>query len=401
MPVFLDEVPDKAPKIKRPDTRKWSGLLVLLLIISCALTFLFWPGERQGLNFWFTALGVPVCICGILYGGRRIAYKSDQVWAESWNIDRNALWQDEITRGQRAGWLIASAVITQAGSRADKILSAITSSVPIVQVQKIRDGKSHIRHSRLDGFEKSSQSAEFAESIKTLIAQIDPVLTKIPKKTPCLLVTDFDTPNIADAKKIASDILLSNTGRTFTLFQINGFDAIDCWLDNVWRKPSLLLILSAEIRDEPRDSEGEAITLTLLLNRKHPDIPEAVQLHRPEKYKNGSLAKTLSRALMWGQLSPQEIKGSWVTGLTLSQGGEWHSACEANELTLNMTEDNKNIDDFIGYVGISAPWLAVAISTLAARTGSAQLIAVETNSNDVWVAGITPGDNAETRQDLA
>ncbi len=399
MPVFLDELPDKAPKIKRPDTRRWSGLLVLLLITGCTLSLLFWTSERQGLIFWFTALGVPACVWGILFGFRRIVYKADQVWAESWNADRNALWNEEIARGQRAAWLVASGVITQAGGRVDKILSAIKSSSPIVQVQKDREGRSNIRHSKLPGFERASQSIEFKKSIKILIAQIRPILEKIPENISCLLVNDFDTPNIPDVTKIVSDVLMSETGRSFTPCQGKGFEVFDCWLDNAWRKPSLLLVLTAEIRDIPSDNEGEAITLTLMLNRKHPEIPDAVQLHRPEKYKNDSLTKTLSRALMWGGLSPQEVKGSWVSGLTLSQSGEWYFACEKNELTLNMTEEHKNIDECIGYVGVSAPWLAVAISSHAARSGGAQIIAVETDTNDVWIAGVTPGDKAEIRKE--
>lgn len=399
MPVFLDEVPEKAPKIKRPDTRKWLGVLYLLLMSGCTLSFLFWTSERQGLVFWFTALGVPVCTWGILFGFRRIIYKADQVWAESWNIDRNALWNEEITRGQRAAWVVASGVITQAGGRADKILSAIYSSSPIIQVQKIREGRGNIRHSKLSGFERLSQHTDFKESIKTLITQIEPVLAKIPRNVSCFFATDFNTPHIHDAAMIASEILMSETGCSFTFLNGKGFEVLDCWLDNAWRNPSLLLVLSAEIRETPRDSEGEAITITVMLNRKHPEISDAVQLRRPEKYKNDSLAKTLSRALMWGELSSPEIKGSWATGPIFSQSGDWHSACEENELTLNMTDEHKNIDEFIGYVGASAPWLAVAISSIAARTGVAQIIAVETDKNDVWIAGVTPGDNTGIRQD--
>ncbi|HDT2077485.1 MULTISPECIES: hypothetical protein [Enterobacter] len=397
MPVFLDEVPAVVPKVHRPDTRKWSGLFVFLLVVGCLLSFLFWTGTKEGLVFWFTALGVPFCLWGIFFGLRRIAYKTDQVWAESWNANRNALWNEEILRGQRSAWLIASGVITQSGSRTDKILSAIQSSSPIIQVQKTREG-AQVRHSKLSGFEEL-QSTKFSEAIKTLITQIEPVLAKIPSDIICRLIADFNTPGIPDALQIASEIIQSETGRSFVLLDGNGFEALDNWLDNAWRKPSLVLSLSAEIRQAPGEGEGEAITLALMLNRKHPGIPEAVQLRRPEKYKNDSLTKTLSRALIWSQLSPEEVKGSWGTGLNFSQGGEWHSACEENKLSLNMAEEHKNIDDFIGYCGVSAPWLAVAISSLVARSGAAQIIAVETDTNDIWIAGVTPGDNTGIRQD--
>ncbi|QJT81790.1 hypothetical protein [Kosakonia sp. MUSA4] len=397
MPVFLDEVPAKVPKVHRPDTHKWSGLLVFFLIVGSLLSFLFWTGTKEGVIFWFTALGVPLCFWGIFFGLRRIAYKTDQVWAESWNASRNTLWNEEILRGQRYAWLIASGVITQSGSRTDKILSAIQSSSPVIQVQKTREG-SLVRHSKLPGFEEQ-QSAEFSEAIKTLITQIEPVLEKIPSDIACCLIADFDTPGIPDALQIASELIQSETGRSFVLFEGNGFEALDCWLDNAWHKPSLVLSLSAEIRQVAREGEGEAITLALMLNRKHPGIHEAVQLRRPEKYKNDSLTKTLSRALIWSQLLPEEVKGSWITGLNFSLSGEWHVACEENKLSLNMAEEHKNIDGFIGYGGVSAPWLAVAISSIVARSGAAQIIAVETDTNEIWIAGVTPGDNTVTRQD--
>ncbi|AGN85712.1 hypothetical protein H650_11205 [Enterobacter sp. R4-368] len=396
MPVFLDEVPAAIPKVHRPDTRKWSGLLIFLLIVGCVLSFLFWTGAKEGLVFWFTALGLPLCLWGMFFGLRRIAYKTDQVWAESWNANRKVLWNEEILRGQRFAWLIASGVTTQSGSRTDKILSAIQSSYPIIQVQKTRGGN-YVRHSKLPGFEEC-QSAEFCEAIKTLIMQIKPVLAKIPSDITCWLIADFDTPELPDALPIALELISSETGRSFILLKNNGFEALDSWLDNTWRKPSLLLSISAEIRQAPREGEGEAITLILMLNRKHSDIPDAVQLHRPERYKNDSLTKTLSRALIWSQLLPEEVKGSCITGLNFSQDVEWYSACAENNLSLDMTEDHKNIDDFIGYGGVSAPWLAVAISSLVARSGAAQVIAVGTDTNDIWIAGVTPGDDTGTRQ---
>jgi hypothetical protein len=145
-----------------------------LLAVCCH--FYFGPARKRGL---FSGLPrwVFLSVCGDLFGLRRIAYKTDQVWAESWNANRNALWNEEILQGQRSAWLIASGVITQSGSRTDKILSAIQSSSPIIQVQK--QEKACIRHSKLSGFEEL-QSTKFSEAIKTLITQIEPVLAKNP-----------------------------------------------------------------------------------------------------------------------------------------------------------------------------------------------------------------------------
>lgn len=83
----------------------------------------------------------------------------------------------------------------------------------------------------------------------------------------------------------------------------------------------------------------------------------------------------------------------------MAQGGEWNCACEENQLTINMTEDHKNIDDFIGYTGPCAPWIAVALAAILARSGKPQVMAVETATNEIWIAGVTPGNNAGITQD--
>lgn len=399
MPVFLDEVPDRAPEIKRPVTRRWIVLLVALIAVGVMLSFTFWSREREGGIFWFTTLGVPLCLWGILFGFRRIAYKADQVWAASWNADRHALWNEEIFRGQRAASVIASGVITQAGSSTDKLLAAVKATLPVMQVQKTRSGMGLVRHSMLPGFEDESKLMAFDTSVKTLITQILPALEKIPGNVPCWLITDFDTPLVADAERSAIDILSSETGRSFSLCNSNSFTAFDRWLDSDWLKPSVLLCLSAELRESPKEGDGEAISLTLMLNRKHPSFPDAVQLHRPERNKNDSLVKTLSRALLWGKLSPEDVKGSWVTGGNIIQGGQWSSACEENQLSFLMAEDNKNIDDLIGYTGVVAPWLAVALAASLARSGKSQIIAVGTSMNEIWIAGITSGNKTGTPQD--
>ena len=399
MPVFLDEVPERAPKIKRPATRRWFGLLLLILATGCALSFSFWSTERAGAIFWFMALGVPFCVWGALFGIRRTAYKADQVWAESWNADRSILWNNEIVRGQHAAWVITSGVITQAGSSADKLLTAIRGSLPVLQVQKTRSGAGPVRHSKLTGFEAESELVEFNASIKTLIMQAMPVLERIPANIPCWLIADFDMSFILDAEQSALNIISSETGRSFSIFNAKGFAAFDYWLDNAWLKPSLLLCLNAVIRDTPQDGDGEAISLTLMLNRKHLEFPDAVQLHRPERHHNGSLAKTLSRALLWSKLLPEKVQGSWVTGRQISQGGEWNTACEEHKLSIDMTKAHINIDDYIGQVGISSPWLAVALAAPSARSGMPQIIAVETGENELWIAGVTSGDNTGKPQD--
>jgi hypothetical protein len=41
-------------------------------------------------------------------------------------------------------------------------------------------------------------------------------------------------------------------------------------------------------------------------------------LHRPERGTETTLTKTLTRALLWSKTLPNELKGSWISGPTLT-----------------------------------------------------------------------------------
>jgi hypothetical protein len=57
-----------------------------------------------------------------------------------------------------------------------------------------------------------------------------------------------------------------------------------------------------------------------------------------------------------------------------------------------MTEDNQDVDQTTGYTGKAAPWLAVNLAATLARQGGSQVAAVETDTDEIWVVGITPGN---------
>lgn len=101
MPVWLDAIPEKAPKVARPGTGRWLLFLAFVMLGGIALTLWCWASERTGFVFWFTALGLPFCTWGLIFGLRRFVYKAEQVATESRNVEREALIDSEILRGQR------------------------------------------------------------------------------------------------------------------------------------------------------------------------------------------------------------------------------------------------------------------------------------------------------------
>ncbi len=90
MPVWLDAIPEKAPKVARPGTGRWLLFLAFVMLAGIALTLWCWTSERTGFVFWFTALGLPFCTWGLIFGLRRFAYKAEQVGAESRNVRKRA-----------------------------------------------------------------------------------------------------------------------------------------------------------------------------------------------------------------------------------------------------------------------------------------------------------------------
>jgi hypothetical protein len=244
----------------------------------------------------------------------------------------------------------------------------------------------------LPGFHDQQQSQDLEEAVKTLVGQLKPVLAEIRVSVPCWLMVDCHIPGVPDADDHIVNVLTLLTDRTFHLLPSKGLTAFDYWLDEAWEQPAVLLAISAEIRATPREDEGEALAWTLLLNRDHAAFPTAVRLHRPEKGNIAALSTTLSRALLWSKTPAERVKGSWTTGKALAQGSEWSCAVEGNGLTFSMTEDNQDVDQTTGYTGKAAPWLAVNLAATLARQGGSQVAAVETDTDEIWVVGITPGN---------
>lgn len=401
MPVYLDAIPDVAPRIPRPVTRRWLYLLGAFMVLGNTLTFWLWTQERSGFVFWFTASGLPFCLWGLVFSLRRFGYKCDQVWAASWDRERTQLLDQETTLGQRAARVLHAGVITQLGSGTEKLLNAIKSSAFPLSMQVPRAGGVPVRHSRLPGFDDKQPSQDLDAALKTIASQIKPVLAKIPADVPCWLMADCDMAGIPDADEQIRNTLTAQTDRAFRLLNAKGFTAFDFWLDEIWQQPAVLLVLSAVVRLVPQDGEGEAMTWTLLVNRDHSGFPDAVKLHRPEKGTVATLSQTLGRALLWSQIPAGDVQGAWTTGSAPAQGGEWSGACEDNGLTFSMTEDNRDVDQITGYTGKAAPWLAVNLAVTMAQQGSAQAVVAETDPREIWVIGITPAGKTGINQDLS
>lgn len=388
MPVHLDAIPDNAAGIRRPVTSRWLMAGVLILIISAGVSLWFWTGTRAGAKFWFTATCLPVLLWGSLFALRRISYKLDCVSCASWNKERQALIASETAIGQRFAWLVAEYLIN--GFETDdfdgvKTQQIAVNNAAILEHVTARDGISSVRHSALPRQGKSA--VIFTEYLHIICNKASDMLGLLPENMPCYIAFDGSETisELADNLVCGINFPVRRTGNLTEL------TILDDWLDRHYEHPAALLIISAQIYDMPPQDSGEAITMMLLSNRRHANVPvPGVRIHRPQITMQNSLSHALSRAMLWGKLSSTDSLRGWITGGKLASDESWSIACAACAPKLTA-QRNVNLDIITGYAGKAAVWQALILAARQCQTDQeAQIVVVECAPLCHQLCAVTP-----------
>lgn len=390
MHVWLDAIPERAPAVHRPKTRRWLLFLVMVMLTGIALTFWHWTSERAGFAFWFTALGLPFCIWGLLFSLRRFAYKVGQVAAESRNIERERLIESEISRGQRCAWILGTYVQTSFGNKPKGLLTTIEGNPPLVEFSQPRGLNTPIRYVALTEFQKN-MAVELKSAISKLAARIQDIAGVLPADINCGLILDCDSDLEDQILEPFTSELFQKTGRAFHLMSGKGLSAFDEWLDRRWEHPAILAVVTLSLPAVPVEGDADAITLMVLSNRPADDFPDAACLHRPERGEAASLTKALVLALLWAGIGSNELRGALFTGRTINRSGDWNKACENSNVTFSLSQQNIGIDHVLGHAGHASPWLSIALADAACKTRGPQVIAAQptADKDDIWVTVIT------------
>lgn len=327
MPVWLDAIPEKAPKIARPGTGRWLLFLAFVMLAGIALTLWCWTSERSGFVFWFTALALPFCTWGLIFGLRRFAYKAEQVGAESRNAAREALIDSEILRGQRCAWILGTYIQSPAGNKTGDLLEVMKVAAPAIDFSHPRGCDKPVRYAALTEYQTDLLKALTA-AVTKLTTRVDVIVQPLPSELPCWLMLDCDSDLYPLVEEQLKAELLLKTGRIFRLLAGKGLGAFDVWLDKRWDNPGILVAITLSLPPSPREEDADAVSMVVLSNRKTHAWPDALRLHRPEKGAETTLTKSLTRALLWAKTRPDELKGSWISGPTLTKGSSWNNACE-------------------------------------------------------------------------
>lgn len=386
MPVWLDSIPEKAAQVPRPDTRRWLLFLAFIMLCGSTLTLWHWTAERSGLVFWFTALGLPFCVWGLLFSLRRFAYKAEQVAVESRNTAREKLMEREIFRGQRCAWILGYHVQHFAGNHPDELVKAIQRAVPVAEVSTPRGSESAVRYAALAAFQ-TDWVMELHSVTTLLVTHVQPVLDALPGNIACCVMLDCDDDIYQRALLQFQSEFSAKTGRQCRLLAGKGLAAVDSWLDRHWDQPCLLIVVTFSLPASPAEGDADAVTLVILSNRQAADYPDALCLHRPEKGRETTLTKTLQRALLWAAITPATPGAAWYTGPVLARGSDWNKACDDNGITFSLTEKNRHIDSTLGYTSRAAPWLAIILANAVFNEDGPQIIAAQAAAevDDIWV----------------
>lgn len=394
MPIYLDEVPGKREKISRPVSLRWAALLVFFLITGIVLTFWQWSGERSGFSFWFTAVGLPLCVWGLLYNIRRIGYWAEQNGQVGWDYECESITAAESARGKRFAWILDSYIQTQAGPGVGCLLTSMENDVPLTQAVKPRSGEILVRHSRLDDFDSNANA--LVDAIDKIAKRVGKIISPLPPQIKCWLMFEYDTQSAPEKYDELIHLISHQLGRQVHRLPVQGINAVDYWLDHHWTKPSVFIALSVSLRSSPQQNDAEAISSLVLCNRRSHQYPDVVKLHRPQKSGNETLPRNLAHALRWAAKKAEDVTGIWITGEALTLLPGWNRACEENRMALSLTDDVKIIDNVLGFAGKASPWIAVALAGRVVQSKGAQLIAAhpEKVRDEIWIATIT----AEERQ---
>ncbi|MEA9390192.1 hypothetical protein SJI19_06455 [Acerihabitans sp. TG2] len=356
MPVNLDAIPAKAPDIRRPVTARWVMSGVVMFLTGVGMTLWFWPSERTGVRFWFSATCLPWLIWGSAFALRRIAYQLERIGSVSWNKERERLMASETARGQRFAWFIGGYLINALEVGGIKTHRAAVKNVPMIEPSLARDGVSVLRHSALP--DRGKPADILACYLDDICGKASHLLAQLPPELPCYLAFDGGE-NIVDI----TDRLIA--GMAYPLRRIHplsGSRILDRWLDWQHEIPGALLIVSAQLYEVAPQDSGEAITVMLVSNRKLPNMSSpAIRIHRPQPSQHGDLPHALRHAMLWGNLSKTAPIRGWLTGGKIASESSWVQACVtfAPALTGQRTV---NIDTVAGYAGTAALWQAVILA---------------------------------------
>ncbi len=320
MPVRLNTIPDAEPYPVPPARIKWLTALLLMLSVGVALTSLFASDElaKNGPYFWGLACGVPAFIWSLVASVRWLFFITQYIRTDAWNKRREEVILQETRRGRRALQILSFSV--QTALNGDSVAETITAFLARQQVLNT--------YADLRGEDTVRRSVIPVLTNKPVTGRLSEVFSRL-----------FSAPE-------------------------PGLAAVDDWLDNHIQEKAVLLVISVRLEPKNPERTAESATALLLANRlTQTALTPLALLHRPECITDTEMmASGIAQALDWMPVQPDAISGMWTAELDREQRAALLSLNQPFAQEALMYE----LDAFLGRSGPAAPWLSVAVATLAA-----------------------------------
>lgn len=194
--------------------------------------------------------GSSILHLGLIFGLRRFAYKAEQVGAESRNVQREALIDSEILRGQRCAWILGTYIQSPAGNKADDLLKAMKVAAPVIEFSHPRGCDKPVRYAALPEYQTDLTKALKA-AVNKLTTRVEGIVKPLPPELPCWLVLDCDNDLYPLFEEQLKADLSLKTGRIFRLMAGKGLGAFDAWLDKRWDNPGILVAITLSLPASP------------------------------------------------------------------------------------------------------------------------------------------------------
>lgn len=237
MPVRLEGVPPLAVRPVAPRLWRWSGLLLLMLLLTGAGVVMFAQQPLQGYSAktWWVAMAVASASWGLLLLGRMLHFFIQQCVADGWDQARNADWSQKMEAGRHFLHVLDVSLYTELrapGQAPEEQLAALIAGAGAIRTQPSRQGIA-ARHSRLpEGFGSATEDVLQA-ALNQVLNDLGEYLALLPDDSSLAVLFEADSA----LPQTELDRVWQQAWRDAafrqpaTRLQGQGLEALDQWLD--------------------------------------------------------------------------------------------------------------------------------------------------------------------------
>lgn len=393
MSYSLKHLPECYPRPAPVKTSRWFAVLAAMLVISVILMRIF-GRYIDNRHFWLIAIGMPIVAWTVSFIIRMWVWSLQDSKANGFDRRREQWILCETRRARRALQVLNTTFITAYPEMAkDVVAAAMLNNQSIIASQPDWKGEKSKRVSRIVVGSEDTPESLISRLFLELITGLP--VDQFPAQASLVVVLDISSSLSLTAVRDIWQQEWQDSGIACAVEYLDGSGpgVIDSWMNNRFKEPAMLLIVSLQIAPVVSNNSAEAAVAILLGNRLTQEALEPVALlHRPDPAPPGRLEDGMRMAAYNVPVKENIVKHLWLAGLTKEQRAEVVES--QNKHPAQSVEDDAvaNLDVSMGHAGAAAPWLAIAAATeIARQTQLPQMIISGDTTQDVlWSTLVTP-----------